>query len=138
MSINIDRNAPTIDQRAQISRPEFIENVAWNHRSIESVRSTCSCLSGSFAGILGLTNLSGIGFYLASLTITNSLILIVNWLRLLVTPNSNSSSHPQSSLDNVLSNLKFGYRFWSSGLIDNAFGFILWWTLFYGSIHIYD
>ncbi|OAV96815.1 hypothetical protein PTTG_03536 [Puccinia triticina 1-1 BBBD Race 1] len=125
-------------QARRITHPEFTENVIWNDRAIDSIRSTCSCLSGSLTGIIGLTNFSGLSFYLASFTITNLIILLVNYLRLILGYSSIQPVKNQSTFQNLAENLKFSYAFWISGLIDNSFGFILWWTLFYGLIHIYD
>ncbi|EFP87182.1 uncharacterized protein PGTG_13401 [Puccinia graminis f. sp. tritici CRL 75-36-700-3] len=125
-------------QAQQITHPEFKENVIWNDRAIDSIRSTCSCLSGSLSGIIGLTNFSGLGFYLASFTLVNLTILLVNYLRLLAGYSSILPVKNHSVAKNLSQNLKFSSAFWGAGLIDNSFGFILWWTLFYGLIHIYD
>ncbi|KAH9442668.1 hypothetical protein MJO29_014222 [Puccinia striiformis f. sp. tritici] len=115
-------------QTRHITHPEFTENVIWNNRAIDSIRSTCSCLSGSLSGIIGLTNFSGLGFYLTSFTITNLIILLVNYLKILLGYSLIQSNKNKSKLQNLTENLKFTYSFWVAGLIDNCFGFILWWT----------
>ncbi|KAH9450099.1 hypothetical protein Pst134EA_026808 [Puccinia striiformis f. sp. tritici] len=112
-------------QTRHITHPEFTENVIWNDRAIDSIRSTCSCLSGSLSGIIGLTNFSGLGFYLTSFTITNLIILLVNYLKILLGYSLIQSNKNKSKLQNLTENLKFTYSFWVAGLIDNCFGFIL-------------
>ncbi|KNZ44929.1 hypothetical protein VP01_867g3 [Puccinia sorghi] len=112
----------------QISHPEFTENVIWNDRALDSIRSTCSCLSGAFAGIIGMTNFAGLGFYLGSFTMINLTILLVNYLRIFL--GSSSSLQPNKNLStfrNLSQNLKFSSAFWLSGLIDNCFGFVLFY-----------
>ncbi|KAI9626500.1 hypothetical protein KEM48_010326 [Puccinia striiformis f. sp. tritici PST-130] len=123
-------------QTRHITHPEFTENVIWNNRAIDSIRSmilmlipktpsACSCLSGSLSGIIGLTNFSGLGFYLTSFTITNLIILLVNYLKILLGYSLIQSNKNKSKLQNLTENLKFTYSFWVAGLIDNCFGFIL-------------
>ncbi|PLW15783.1 hypothetical protein PCANC_13467 [Puccinia coronata f. sp. avenae] len=103
----------------QISHPQFTENVIWNDRALDSIRSS------SFAGIVGLTNFAGLGFYLGSFTIINLTILLVNYLKLLFGSSSIQPNKNHSTFRNLSENIKFSYAFWVSGLIDNCFSFIL-------------
>ncbi|KAA1076527.1 hypothetical protein PGT21_010335 [Puccinia graminis f. sp. tritici] len=123
-------------QAQQITHPEFKENVIWNDRAIDSIRSTCSCLSGSLSGIIGLTNFSGLGLYLASFTLVNLAILLVNYLRLLAGYSSILPVKNQSVAKNLSENLKFSSAFWGAGLIDNSFGFILCQSSFSFAVYL--
>ncbi|CAH7676816.1 hypothetical protein PPACK8108_LOCUS11924 [Phakopsora pachyrhizi] len=114
----------------KFKHPEFVESVIANTRSVDYVKSSCSCIAGSLAGVLGLTNHHGLIFYLISSIITSLIIIIVSSTNLL-------------NRDQNLSNSEAVYfrskiTLWSVGLVDNVFGYLLWWTLFYGLVHIYD
>ncbi|KAG0150694.1 hypothetical protein CROQUDRAFT_72568 [Cronartium quercuum f. sp. fusiforme G11] len=93
-----------------------------NIKSLETIKSTTSSIAGALAGILGLKNHYGFIFYLLSSLLISTLIHLSNLIR----------SPSKSILFNSNKTI------WSSSLIDNLFGYILWWTLFYGLVHIYD
>lgn len=58
-------------------QPFYLENIAHNQRQITYIRSVALALSGSVAGILGLTSYAGLLFFLASTITVNLLILAV-------------------------------------------------------------
>ncbi|PWY97989.1 hypothetical protein BCV70DRAFT_218829 [Testicularia cyperi] len=142
--------------RAQSYYPE---NVAHNGKQVEYVRSTSLSVAGSVAGVLGLTNFSGFGFYMISVLAVNLIVLAINAhgapSRYLITPSPPrvsllKSSASGSSAKSVSKSAAGGTTidprsgefspqdklgFLITGLTDNAFSYILWWTFWYGIVH---
>ncbi|SPO30568.1 uncharacterized protein UTRI_05185 [Ustilago trichophora] len=150
--------------RAQSYYPE---NVTHNAKQVEYVRSTALSVAGSVAGVLGLTNWLGFGFYIVSVLLTNILVLAINAngspSRYFISPSPPakplmSSSGPNTASTNSKvktvgsatgSALTIDPRsgsfsmqdiagFLVNGLTENAFSFILWWTFWFGIVHVYD
>ncbi|ETS60298.1 hypothetical protein PaG_05853 [Moesziomyces aphidis] len=135
--------------RAQSYYPE---NVAHNSKQVEYVRSTALSVAGSVAGVLGMTNWLGFGFYAISVLVTNVLVLVVNANRTpskyFITPSPPSkplSTTTKGKTGEVKIDPRSGSfttqdtaAFLVSGLTENAFSFILWWTFWYGIVHVYD
>jgi len=101
--------------------PLYPENVAFNGRQLYYIKSTSLSISGSLSGILGLTNFTGFILYFLTTFFVNFLILTVNC-------RFNAKSFFKTGFVEVM----FG------GLLDNLFNFMLWWTLFYALVHVYD
>ncbi|GAA94151.1 hypothetical protein E5Q_00799 [Mixia osmundae IAM 14324] len=97
------------------------ENRQYNARSIYYIKSTMASISGATAGLLGLTNLSGFAFYIMSSMSVAGLVYLIT-----------TEQQPRKYIKGGLPELLL------SGLLDNALSFILFWTLFYGLVHIYD
>ncbi len=89
-----------------------------NYLYLSNIRSFTSALSGLTAGILGLQGwIAGIGFYILISVLTSSL----RHTRCL------SSKYFASKTD-----------VWISGVFENMLSFLLWWTLAYGLVYVYD
>ncbi|KAJ1017866.1 hypothetical protein NDA16_005182 [Ustilago loliicola] len=150
--------------RAQSYYPE---NVTHNAKQVEYVRSTALSVAGSVAGVLGLTNWIGFGFYIVSVLLTNSLVLLINAngspSKYFISPSppvkplTSPSKSPSASNKNVKAKTVGGSGpsmtidprsgsfsaqdvagFLMNGLTKNAFSFILWWTFWFGIVHVYD
>ncbi|CBQ69108.1 conserved hypothetical protein [Sporisorium reilianum SRZ2] len=151
--------------RAQSYYPE---NVAHNGKQVEYVRSTALSVAGGVAGVLGLTNWLGFGFYVVSVLLTNLIVLGVNAngtpSKFFISPSPpakplasssapSTSAHSKSAKGKPASAAKpaltidprsgsFSTQdvagFLVNGLTENAFSFILWWTFWFGIVHVYD
>ncbi|EST08911.1 ER membrane protein complex subunit 6 [Kalmanozyma brasiliensis GHG001] len=148
--------------RAQSYYPE---NVAHNAKQVEHVRSTALSVAGGVAGVLGMTNWLGFGFYVVSVLLTNVIVLAINAngtpskyfitpsppLKPLTaqtsapTPAKNSNVKSQISTKALTIDPRSGSfstndvaSFLINGLTENAFSFILWWTFWFGIVHVYD
>ncbi|CAB4374276.1 unnamed protein product [Rhizophagus irregularis] len=71
------------------------ENIVHNVKTITFIRSSMSAITGSAAGILGLTGYSGVYF-------------------------------------------RNGSDVWTEGVFGGLFSYVLFWTLLYGIVHVYD
>ncbi|KAI0046647.1 hypothetical protein FA95DRAFT_1345450 [Auriscalpium vulgare] len=98
----------------------FGPNVLHNANLLYDIKFISSCLSGAVAGILGLENWLGFALFLAATLFTTAILHFVTF-----------RGRPK----------KYVY----GGLLEvvnpgqeNAFSFILVWTLFYGIVHVYD
>ncbi|KAJ1021210.1 hypothetical protein NDA18_005451 [Ustilago nuda] len=144
----------------------FPQNVTHNAKQVEYVRSTALSVAGSVAGVLGLTNWIGFGFYIVSVLLTNSLVLLINAngtpSKYFISPsppakpltsskspaatNKNvkvktvSPSEPSVSIDPRSGSFSAQdvAGFLANGLTENAFSFILWWTFWFGIVYVYD
>ncbi|TKY89003.1 hypothetical protein EX895_002244 [Sporisorium graminicola] len=153
--------------RAQSYYPE---NVAHNAKQVEYVRSTALSVAGGVAGVLGMTNWLGFGFYVVSVLLTNLIVLGINAnvtpskffispsppaKPLTSSPSSNTATTAASKTTKVKSagsakqalsidprsgsfSPKDVAGFLVNGLTENAFSFILWWTFWFGIVHVYD
>jgi len=102
-------------------QPYFLENIATNTNSLYYIRSTTASIAGAIAGVLGLTNLSGLAFYLASSLYVGLIVCALN-----------CGTSPGKYFRSA------SWEPMTQGLGDNALGFVLWWTLLYGVVHIYE
>ncbi|KAF0517041.1 transmembrane protein 93-like protein [Gigaspora margarita] len=96
------------------------ENIAHNVKTITFIRSSMSAITGSAAGILGLTGYFGFIFYGTTALFTSFLI----WaLKTQVKPG-----------------IYFRNRtdVWIEGVFGGLFSYVLFWTLLYGIVHVYD
>ncbi|RKP11158.1 Rab5-interacting protein-domain-containing protein [Thamnocephalis sphaerospora] len=94
--------------------------VAQNQRTLTYCRSFFSAVSGSAAGILGFTGLHGFYFYVVTSAIMSGLI----WsLKTSGQPTRYFRSAREAVWDGVLGGL---------------FSYVLFWTLLYGIVHVYD
>lgn len=108
--------------------------------------------------MLGLTNWLGFGFYIVSVLLTNSLVLLINAqsapskyfispsppTKPLTASSSNSTAGKNSKAAGAELTIdprsgSFSPQdvasFLVNGLTDNAFSFILWWTFWFGIVH---
>ncbi|UZJ56307.1 hypothetical protein CBS101457_005627 [Exobasidium rhododendri] len=123
------------------------ENVAHNAKQIYYVRSVLTSVAGSAAGIFGLTNLAGFYFYFVSLLLTNLAIFVVNVQfqprRYLINFNqakeikNGKLDITSSASDESVKPLQY-LLFLVEGAQEMAFGYVLWWTLWFAIIHVYD
>ncbi|KAJ7581554.1 hypothetical protein C8J56DRAFT_1057531 [Mycena floridula] len=112
------------------------------NQSLVTIKFFSACFAGAAAGILGLENLLGFGLFLVSTLWTSACIYIINCR---VQPSVQSSDPTAARLAPLLSKRlppsAFMVGGWSELLSpggDNAFTFVLVWTLFYGIVHVYD
>ncbi|KAK9896026.1 DUF786-domain-containing protein [Cystobasidium minutum MCA 4210] len=97
------------------------ENMQHNARSLNYVRSSISIISGILAGVIGLTSYSGFVFYLLTSILAG---LVVNVC--------NTALRPKQYFKN-------GYlETATQGLAGNLMAYLLFWTLFYGLVHVYE
>lgn len=114
------------------------------------LRSLTLSIAGATAGVLGLTNAQGFGFYAASVVLVNVLILVVN-ARMqpsdyfilggptstdpaeeLAAANAAKERAPKTLIESAWELGKFIVL---QGAQDNLLSFILWWTFFYAIVH---
>lgn len=88
-----------------------------NFAAVESCKTFVSALSGSCAGIIGLTGIAGFVFYFMS-----SFIL---WLMILFKAGKWEMYFRQRQV--LLTN----------GIFDGLFTYVLFWTFLYGMVHVY-
>ncbi|GAB6024786.1 hypothetical protein CHUAL_009909 [Chamberlinius hualienensis] len=89
-----------------------------NYSVIEYCRTSMAALSGSTAGLIGLTSLWGFAFYF----VTSFLL----WVMLLMKAGS--------KWKNYFINRK---SLLTNGLLGGLFTYILFWTFIYGMVHVY-
>merc|ERR1712032_967468 len=87
------------------------ETVQRNYIGLDYIHSTVASISGAAAGVLGLTNLAGFAWYLFSSLLASALIFSYN-----------CGGRPAKYF-------KSSSTIFTHGLVENALGFILWWTL---------
>lgn len=116
----------------------------------DRLRSLTLSIAGATAGVLGLTNAQGFGFYAASVVLVNALILVVN-ARMqpsdyfilsgststdpaeeLAAANTAKEREPRTPIESAWELSKFIVL---QGAQDNLLSFILWWTFFYAIVH---
>ncbi|XP_041985156.1 ER membrane protein complex subunit 6 [Aricia agestis] len=85
---------------------------------VEYCRTSMSALSGSTAGILGLTGLYGFAFYVLS--------VVVLWMMFMIKAGPHWKKY-YVSRQSLLTNGFFGA----------LFTYILFWTFIYGMVHVY-
>lgn len=110
-------NAP-VDFNNKDIRTIYTDNEVINKRQLFVVRSTISVFLGLTAGILGLTNIAGVAFFIILLPLLQSISMMLK-----------------------MKSLDFN-NYFRDGLIevtlpnsDSLFGYVLSWTLSYGLIH---
>ncbi|KAK0528449.1 hypothetical protein OC834_003386 [Tilletia horrida] len=107
----------------------YPENLAYNAKQIYFLRSTALSLAGASAGVLGLRNLSGFYFFALTLLLTNALLLAYN-----------ARAQPKRYIPHL------GPEDARPGVVglalqggqENLFSYVLWWTFWYGIVHVYD
>ncbi|TFK43993.1 hypothetical protein BDQ12DRAFT_623320 [Crucibulum laeve] len=109
--------APSPADAAQLIYPP---NVLAN-TSLHTVKFLSSCFAGAAAGILGLENLPGFALFLASTLFTAGCIHSINC------KGASLGKYLQGGVWELVNPGQ-----------DNAFTFVLVWTLFYGIVHVYD
>lgn len=92
-----------------------------NAKTINFIQSASSAVSGSAAGILGLTGIYGFIFYFITAITTNATTLLIN-----------AKGRPGDYFK------KGAFEAWTDGLVGGLFGYVLFWTLAYGLVHVYD
>ncbi|TFK69415.1 hypothetical protein BDN72DRAFT_840383 [Pluteus cervinus] len=88
--------------------------------SLTNIKFISACFAGASAGILGLENWRGFALFLTSTLFTSLCINTINC-------RGQVSKYMQGGLTELLNPGQ-----------DNAFTFVLVWTLFYGIVHVYD
>lgn len=112
-------NAP--NQPNQNAHKYFQPHMAHNAKQLQFIRSCFAAIAGSAAGILGLTNWNGFLFYALSWTILASLLLLIK-----------CSSQPGLYFIN-------GWReVVVDGALNGLLSYILFHTLLYGLVHLYQ
>ncbi|ESK86521.1 transmembrane protein 93 [Moniliophthora roreri MCA 2997] len=108
---------PQADATAQYL---YAPNAAHNILNLNTVKFLSAAFAGAVAGILGLENYAGFALFIAS-TIWSTVCMFV----------VNCRAKPQKYVQN-------GWKDLLNPGQDNAFTFVLVWTLFYGIVHVYD
>ncbi|ORY74517.1 Rab5-interacting protein-domain-containing protein [Leucosporidium creatinivorum] len=103
------------------AQSSYVPNVQKNAQSLYYVKSTLASLSGALTGLLGLTSLPGFLFYLST-------YLLIG----LAFSTTKAGSKPR----------EYFVGGWWETLMGDCVGcaapFVLFWTLFYALVHIYD
>ncbi|KAJ0170936.1 hypothetical protein K1T71_013708 [Dendrolimus kikuchii] len=89
-----------------------------NAAVVEYCRTSMAALSGSTAGVLGLTGLYGFAFYVIA--------VVVLWLMFMMKAGSNWHKY-YVSRQSLLTN----------GFLGALFTYVLFWTFIYGMVHVY-
>ncbi|WFD31837.1 hypothetical protein MSPP1_002877 [Malassezia sp. CBS 17886] len=136
------------------NQPWDAERVAHNQAQSYSLRSMTLSVAGATAGVLGLKNLTGFAFFFVSVVFVNSVLLLVNAhgapSRYFVLAMPPATTHPGEQLvpakaaelrkkpapAAVALNIARWVLF--QGVQDNMLSYVLWWTFWYGIIHVYD
>ncbi|RKP35486.1 Rab5-interacting protein family, partial [Dimargaris cristalligena] len=91
-----------------------------NNRILDNVQTLAAGTTGSAAGILGLTGWAGFAFYVVSWLVS------VATIHTLKTGSSPSRYFPAAS------------ALATQTLVSSLFTFVLFWTLAFGLVHVYD
>ncbi|KAF9192115.1 ER membrane complex subunit 6 [Haplosporangium sp. Z 27] len=94
--------------------------IAKNSQTVTFMRSSYSAILGLAAGTLGLTNWSGFIFYFIGSAFLSLLIFIVK-----------AKFSPGLYF-------RQSYNVFTEGIFGGLLSYILFWTLLYGMIHVYD
>ncbi|ESO08736.1 hypothetical protein HELRODRAFT_156500 [Helobdella robusta] len=89
-----------------------------NANLLEYCRTSVSALSGSVAGIIGLTSLYGFIFYFLTAFVMSLMLMI-----------KAGSEWPKYIRSRIV--------LFSNGLMGGLFTYILFWTFLYGMVHVY-
>ncbi|KAF9035909.1 hypothetical protein BJ165DRAFT_1533387 [Panaeolus papilionaceus] len=114
----------------------YAPNIIFNS-TLNNVKFISACFTGAAAGILGLQNFQGFLFFIASTLLTSALTYVINLngrpSRYLVGFHQAAAAKPGPS-PGGLASLSGALELLNPGQ-DNAFTFVLMWTLFYGIVH---
>jgi len=91
-----------------------------NFSAVEYSKTFVAALSGSCAGIIGLTGISGFAFYFLS--------AVILWLMVLYKAGFNDKWKKYFRQRKILL---------TNGIFDGLFTYILFWTFLYGMVHVY-
>ncbi|CAH4037023.1 ER membrane protein complex subunit 6 [Pieris brassicae] len=112
----------SVSLKANDNKPEPIaySEAALRNNAIvvEYCRTSMSALSGSTAGVLGLTSLNGFAFYMFA--------VIILWVMFMIKAGPNWPKY-YVSRQSILTNGFFG----------GLFTYVLFWTFIYGMVHVY-
>ncbi|KAI8927219.1 Rab5-interacting protein-domain-containing protein, partial [Entophlyctis helioformis] len=108
--------APRAAPRAPLLSGEAAQH---NFRVMDHARSSLALFAGAAAGILGLHSLAGFAFYLAASLAMSA----VWWAAMRCAP---ARFLPSPSL------------VWTAGVFDGLSSYVLFWTLAYGLVHVYE
>ncbi|EPY49841.1 ER membrane protein complex subunit 6 [Schizosaccharomyces cryophilus OY26] len=100
--------------------PLVAENAAHNQRVVSFIRNMTLSVFGCSAGILGLTSYSGVLFYLFS-------YLFVSFLIYVIKMGSKIGEYYQPAS-----------KFWYAKVFEGIPSFVLFWTLFYSLVYVYE
>ncbi|KAI9484012.1 MAG: hypothetical protein EXX96DRAFT_560481 [Benjaminiella poitrasii] len=99
---------------------KFVQShIMHNGRQLQYIRSCFAAIAGSAAGILGLTNLSGFLFYALSWSVLSLL---------LITRTSGGKAYFVNGYKDIAFN----------GLFGGLLSYVLFHTLLYGLVHLYQ
>ncbi|KAG0055872.1 ER membrane complex subunit 6 [Gryganskiella cystojenkinii] len=94
--------------------------IAKNSQTVTFIRSSFSAILGLAAGTMGLTNWSGFIFYFLGSAFLSLLIFLVK-------AKANPAPYFRQPTD-----------VFTEGILGGMLSYILFWTLLYGIIHVYD
>ncbi|EPX71988.1 ER membrane protein complex subunit 6 [Schizosaccharomyces octosporus yFS286] len=101
-------------------QPFVTESAVHNERVVSFIRNMTLSVFGCSAGILGITSYHGILFYLFSYLFVSFLI------------------YTMKMGGNVREFYQPGLKFWYAKVIEGAPSFVLFWTLFYSLVYVYE
>ncbi|KAG5455915.1 MAG: Rab5-interacting protein-domain-containing protein, partial [Olpidium bornovanus] len=104
----MDNGRPNINGAAVLS----------NAQDIGQARSSMAMVFGAAAGVLGLTNWSGLLFYAAASTLMSAALLVFA-----------AKGRPDRYL-------RHSYEIWTEGVLGGLFSYVLFWTFLYGLVHV--
>ncbi|KAG9294154.1 hypothetical protein G9A89_021513 [Geosiphon pyriformis] len=96
------------------------EHIVHNVKTITFIRSSLSAITGSAAGVLGLTGYTGFVFY-------GFTALFMSFLIWALKTKLQPGMYFRSGVD-----------VWIEGVFGGLFSYVLFWTLLYGIVHVYD
>lgn len=120
---------------------------------LTSLRSTTLSIAGAVAGVLGLNNFTGFAFYGASVVLVNLAIALClahgqldkyfvvtkppapDAAEALTPASAAKLRAPPSTIARALATLKWILL---QGAQSNVLSFVLWWTFWYGVVHVYE
>ncbi|KIK64592.1 hypothetical protein GYMLUDRAFT_220570 [Collybiopsis luxurians FD-317 M1] len=115
----------------------YAPNVQHNALVLTSIKFISSAFAGAVAGILGLTNFAGFGLFACAMLWASFCVYVVccggrlgSYLPSAIAAAPKGKGNESGSGSGLLELLNPGS--------DNAFTFVLVWTLFYGIVHVYD
>jgi len=117
----IGGNGPSPTDQTNSNEREVLDMTAAmaNHKKVDTIRSFMGIVSGCVAGILGLTGLEGLVCFLG-LHLTVSVTI-----------------YCKMGFDLKTYSRESALGFWTADVQKSGLSFMLFWTLFYGLVHLF-
>ncbi|KAJ3719205.1 hypothetical protein C8R42DRAFT_722890 [Lentinula raphanica] len=126
-------NDPSAQAHQTAQQLLYPPNIQHNTLTLTSIKFLSAVFAGATAGILGLTNLAGFGLFALAMLWSAGCVYVVcckGKLEKYMPGAVTAKAINGSGWSGVMELVNPGS--------DNAFTFVLVWTLFYGIVHVYD